>query len=332
MKKVFLVLCLALSAITFATSISEYFTDALNNSTMYKLQKLNDEINEMDYEKGRIEATDQKEILSAETNYLKTKSSRQTAIKNLYLEFIDNLFNAKTSELSLEIAKIQYNSAEKDFQNKKNLADKKIISDIALAESEMALEEAKMTKDEAEISFNNAKVDFERATSLPYGDIVLKDVTPESIIMDDEAYTAKNYDQMISENNVKLAEYEANNLSIYASGYDKKSIELRLEETKMNATSSKEQLSRKHESTIRTIKSQYAKLIIQKRKTDFKERNMKEMETRLEKGLIADSAFNNSRSEYINSKISYMESLMGYYKNIVNYLIETDRLPEAVMN
>lgn len=332
MKKVFLVLCLALSALTFATSVSEYFTDALASSTAYKLQKLNDEINEMDYEKEKIEATDQKEILSAETNYLKTKSSRQIAIKNLYSEFIENLFNVKTSVLSLEIAEIQFNNAEKDYQNKKNLAEKKIISDIALAESEMALEEAKMTRDEAEISFSNAKSDFERSTGLSYSDIELKEVDPEAIIMDNEAYTSMNYDQLISENNVKLAEYEVNNLSIYASGYDKKSIELRLEEAKMNATSSKEQLSRKHESAIRTIKSEYAKLTILKRKADFKERNMEEMKTRLEKGLIADNAFNNSWSEYLNSKISYMESLMGYYKNLVNYLIETDRLPEAVMN
>lgn len=129
----------------------------------------------------------------------------------------------------------------------------------------------------------------------------------------------------IAETNMKIAEYDLNNLSAAASKYERRTAELAYQKAKMNYEKTLKEAKDTYRSTINSLEVMLSNLKVLKERIDLNESILKDYQDRYEKGLISKKELNAQKINLLNARKNYLNSLQNYYNTIITLLIDAGK-------
>ncbi|MDK2949907.1 MAG: hypothetical protein PWQ26_574, partial [Thermotoga sp.] len=252
MKNLFVALVLVVSVAGFSASLNDVLQTALASSTDYQIAQIDLETATMDYEKAKLEATNRKSELSAELSYYNNLQKYRSSLKSVYQDVLGRIFDLLIAEVSYESAQINFENAQEDHRTNQELFKKNLISENDLKDSELTLEEASNSLLSAKYDLDKAKKNYEELFSVEASEIELPLVDFHGLVSEEE-YLDNVLSVKIAEINMKIAEYDLNNLSAAASKHERRTAELAYQKAKMNYEKTLKEAKDTYRSTINSL-------------------------------------------------------------------------------
>ena len=322
MKKiVFSVLFVLILISGFGVSINEFFNYALGENSDYELILLNRVKYQMDYDKGIIEATTEKDQLNAEKSYYSNINSEKNDMVSLYQGFLSDLFNVYDADINLRKAEFNLADASETYQNNIILNQKNIVSDSDLKESKLTFEEEQINYNTSLRDYNDYLKDFIKLTDISAEEVVFTLLNPEEIFVSDEIYLSNDLSLKTSELTLKISEYDLENMSKLSSEYDLKDQEILVKQNKYDYEDTLESSEEANEDYIVNLGDKYNTVYINEAKFKLNEEEFEDIQERYEKGLISDSDYRSSYSTLLSSESNYLSAIQNYLNVMIEYIV-----------
>jgi len=332
MKKLIIFIAVLTACLTmFGQSPNDIIDTAKKVNANYRIYELNLEKNQLDYDKGLIEAVNKKSEIVAEINRLNGENQTQGNLSSFYSEILNHIFEVKTQEINRSISDISLKIAQLDYQDSQNLFDKGLISSNALQNASITLRDAKtdleQKQGDLELALRNYKEDL--GMEWEPVDIFMPDY--EAYVIAKEVWLTTSKMVQISEYNLEMAEFDIDNLSQNASRYDKRIANISLDQKEIDLSIAKENaLNQKRdlEDSLYFLKKQMETL---EERLTLSNDDLEDVKTRYDKGLVSDTQLFNQEKSYLSVLSQYNATLKSYWTTLSNYVINSNQDVEEAL-
>jgi len=312
----------------FAVEISDIFTTAKSSNTNFLVADLDLQSAKLNYEMSKIQADTKKELLNAELSYYSSLLSYRNNIKSFYSNVLNSIFSVTTSEIDLKIAEYNKRIAEIEYENTKNLYNKKWASDIELEEASLTVKEAEIDYENAQWDKEKALRDYEITVGKKWEDVDIKIYDYQNFVVSDQVWKDNSLNLKILELQHEIAKYNYETLSMSASEYDRITKKIELDKAELNLRDAQRNLLKDHKDSIQNLRSAYLNSLNSKDRLDIKIKDFEDSESNYKKGLISELEYLNAKLSLLNTKKSFQNTLKNYLNLLINYLVDTGRTPE----
>lgn len=328
---VFIVL---LTSITLSMEVQELFNRAKEVNSNYILSELALEKATMEYDKSMIEASNRKSELSAETAFLNGKSSADKYVKSFYTEIIGAVFSIKSSEKALDIAKLNYENSNIDYEKNEGLFKKALLSKQDLDDSRIDLDDKLNSLNKAQQDFDNLIDDFKRYTGIEWSqasDTSIEIPDYRKYLVNEDTWFAKSLSLGSSRKNLESAEYEVENLYSNSSEYAKRSAEINRKQKEIELEMSEITLRNDKRTSEQSLEYSRKQLENLAGKLEIEKDIFKDTQDRYEKELVSKQQFYQQKISFLNSEKQLIDAQKSYWNSLTGYLMSIGRTPEDVL-
>jgi hypothetical protein len=332
MKKVLILLVLVFTIMSFSATLFDVIESAKATSTTYELSNLEYVLMEMEYDKNKIMATNQKSELSAEINFLNSLKENKKTVERFYTDTINTYFDYLIDKLDYESTELKIKNARIDLENKKKLFEKKLISVDELKNAELTLSDLENSITSKKVKMLDSKNDLIEIYSKEISEIKVSLIDYANYLVDDKVYFDNNYDYKILEKNKELNEVEMKTLPSNSSEFDIKNLELKNRKLEVNIKDSEDALYKSHRDLKNQLESFKISIKNLEERINLSKTTYEDTNNKFINGLASEAELNKSKADYIDSSKTYYETMKQYFNSFVKYLLDTGRRPEEVLN
>src|SRR6056297_3045084 len=205
MKKLIIFIAVLTACLTmFGQSPNDIIDTAKKVNANYRIYELNLEKNQLDYDKGLIEAVNKKSEIVAEINRLNGENQTQGNLSSFYSEILNHIFEVKTQEINRSISDISLKIAQLDYQDSQNLFDKGLISSNALQNASITLRDAKTDLEQKQGDLELALKNYQEDLGLEWEPILIFMPDYETYVIAKEVWLTTSKMVQISAYNLEM--------------------------------------------------------------------------------------------------------------------------------
>jgi outer membrane protein TolC len=290
----------------------------------YRLYELNTEKTQLDYDKALIEAMNTKAELAAESSRASGENRIQGNISSFYSEILNDIFDIKTKELSVQTNELTVKISDISYNDKENLYDKGLVSENNFKDASLTLKDAKSDRDKAKTDLDIALDSFKKDTSLDWdgADLFVPDC--QLLLVNEEKWIEESLSVQISEYSLEMGKYDIQNLSSNSSLYDKKIADISLEQKEIDLEIAKENALSQKDNYEDGLEYTYKQLQTSMERVNLAKDDLEDVQERYTKGLVSDTEVYNQEKQYLSKVSQYNNSLKSYWTTLSSYLLNAD--------
>ena len=315
----------------FGQSPKDIIETAKQVNTNYRIYELNLEKNRLDYDKAMIEAINRKSEIAAEISRLNGENQTQGNLSSFYSEILNHIFEVKTQKINLSISDISLKIAELDYQDSQNLFDKGLISSNALQNASITLRDAETDLEQKKGDLDLALKNYKEDLGLEWEPVEV--FLPDYIqyVIADKEWLEYSKTVQIGEYNLEMAEFDIENLSLNASIYDKKIVDISLEQKKIDLSLAKENALKQKRDLEDSLYFLIKQMEPLEERLSLSNDDLEDVKTRYEKGLVSDTQLFNQEKSHLSVLSQYNATLKSYWTTLSNYVINSDQDVEEAL-
>ena len=328
MKTVFLGLFLVASVLpTQSESLLELSKAASTVNSVYLTMGIDLELAELRFEKSRIEATGERDLLTAESTFLQAQDSYRRSVRDFSDQVINTVIDVAVAATDLAIAEINELSATEDQSSSQKQYERGLVSEEGLTEAKLKLRSAQLQTAQAKWDFEDAVQQLKFATGLTWKNSLLPEV-PEFVFSQDVSLWKENDIALKrAQISVRLAELAYAALPGNAARYDRRLGEAALRKAQTSLQQAETESERSFRSTMHSLRNQYATLGIRIEELDLQRTLLEDAEQRYERSIIARAQRDQQKVRVLSAEKTHLQAVRTYLRNLVAYLIATDTYP-----
>ena len=318
-KGFFLAVLIAIATWAYAGAFPEYVRAARAVNETYRAMLVDVELGTLRFEKSRIEARDQIELLAAESSFLGVRADARRALGLFYAEVADAVFgaivadyDARIAEANLAIARAEERGAEERFRAG-------LIPEGDLLDSRIAVRSAEIDRDERAWQRGDAMEALDTATGLRFADLAVPDVPGFAVTITVEQWTAA--DPAVERARVaeRIVALRVDRLPADVAPFDRLTLETELDRSRLAGDRALTASERTFESLRR--RSVTLARIVETRAEQLRlsEAASREADERFTRGLLTMSARDQSRTRVLTARRNLVDAERNYLKVILEY-------------
>ena len=332
MKKfLFIIALLSIVSILMGQSLTGIVESAKNVNMNYKLYELNLEKTRLDYDKGVIEAINQKAEIAAQINRLSGENKSQSNLSSFYSEVLEDIFDVKIQTLNMTIAELTVKSAKLDYEDNDNLYNKGLVAYTGLKNASITYRDAQTDLEQVKVDLELAQKNFKRHTGLEWTDLELFILDYQTLLISESEWLNNSKTVGISQYNLDMAEYDIKNLSSNSSLFDRKIANIGLEQAEIDLEMTKENVLNQKNNYEDSLYFMHKQLYTSQEKVTIAKEDYDDVKNRHSKGLVSDKELFAQERSYLNTLSQYYSRLKSYWTTLSGYIISADKNMEAVI-
>lgn len=289
------------------------------------------EISELEYERGRITAEDERGRLEAELRLLSAHTTHRTALRNYYNGVVDAIFDAARADLDRRIASLEADTATETERAAEASYRRGLGSEESLENARLALRTASLGLEQADWEFQEYDEALKNSTGLEWSDALPPTVVPElAVELPPEDWIGNDPAVRRARTSERIAEISLELLSPNAARFDRMLAETELERARLGVRHAEAASLGSYRSMLQRGRSQYASLQIRREQLEIQERLAEGAVLRYRRGLISNVERDQDRVRALNARKNYYESMRTYLKTFLEYLVTVGRSPEEL--
>jgi outer membrane protein TolC len=307
-----------------ADPLPDLFEQALAVNTTYRVMEIDSELAQMRYQKGQIEAQNERDELAVESSFLQARAGARSSMRSFYNAVIDAVFKAATAELSVRAAELSLSIAQNAYVLAQTRYEGGLISDEDLKQAELQSDQAEQSLRQAQYDLEAAQRNLERETGLSWMWSLIP-AEPGSVIAPDaQTYVALDLGLQSSQLSVRQAELALANVPENASRYDRLTAESELERARINLQETRASVEEAFFSAARGLARDEEAARIAFEQLEIERSLLLDSQARYDRGLITRDARDQQQIKVYNARSSYLRALQSYLSAIVSYAVAVD--------
>lgn len=331
MKKFLVLFLMVIPLIAFSATIMDLFQSAQASNTTFTLAQLNLKLANMNYDKAMIQASDKGEELSAELNHISSLISYTNKLRGYYEQIDNAVFNILTSEIDVEVGKLNLQVVTTDYNNSKSLFKKSLISENDLKEASITVSNSQSQLKNFVWAYNDAVKNFKQTTGSDWKDIEINVPKFESLLASQDVWMKNDLSVESAKLSLQIAQYSLQNIPSNSSEYARETAKIQVKQSEINYENAQISSEESFLSSKQNLEFIYTSLLNSRKSLEISDEKLKDMKQRYDQGLVSETAYIHQRIQYLNAKKSYYKSLNNYWNALCTYLISVGLKPEEVL-
>ena len=331
MKKFLVLFLMVIPLVAFSATIVDLFQSAQASNTTFTIAQLNLKLANMNYDKAMIQASNKGEKLSAELNHVSSLISYTNNLKGYYEQIDDAVFKVLTSEIDLEVGKLNLQAAIINYNNSESLFKKSLISENDLKEVSITASNSQNQLKNLEWEYNDAVKNFKQTTGSDWKDIEISIPKFESLPASQSVWMKNDLSVESADLNLQIAQYNLQNIPSNSSEYTKEIAQIQVKKSEINYENAQLSSEESFLSSKQNLEFTYTSLLNSKKSLEISYENLKDMKLRYDQGLVSETDYINQRIQYLNAKENYYKSLNKCWNALCTYLISFNLKPEEAL-
>jgi len=314
-----------------ATPLVSYLQEQASTNPSYEILKLQQGIDSMEFERSQIEATSHGEELKARMTYVSAQLSWQQAVQGFFSDILGSLLDVLTTGIDETIAKINLEDASRTHADNQVLFNKKLLSETELKSSGLERDEARVNLESVTRDRSTATRSFQDISSLNPDQIDLPFPAPSGFFLSDAEFSSQNLSFQSARLALENAQNEMQNLSSWASPFEKKQVELSLKKQQLSTTAVESSMVDEHTRLKNSILGLYTSARVSSSRWELESGKLDDVHQRYQKGLVSEKDLWSQQKTTLSAQKTYLSSMRQYLQELINYLVQTGRDPLEVL-
>ncbi|TVQ26855.1 MAG: TolC family protein [Spirochaetaceae bacterium] len=311
--------------------LPRYIRAAESVNETYRAMLVDVELGSLRYEKSRIEARDEIELLLAESAFLGVRTDARRALQLFYAEVADAVFGAIIADFDMRIADSNLAIARSEERAAGERFRAGLVPEGDLFDARIAVRSAEIDRDERSWQRDDAMETLSTATGLRFDDLSVPRVPPFSVARSIQDWTAA--DPAVERARVaeRIVALRLDRHPRNAAPFDRLTLETELDRSQLAV----ERALNASERTLESVRRRSVTLarIVETRAEQLRlsEAASREADERFDRGLLTISARDQSRTRVMTAQRNLVDATRNFLKVILEYAAAVGTDPEELL-
>ena len=330
---------LALAGLYFLVGVSAAFPDtvpellaaASSVNPVYMSLDLDRELAELKFEKSRIEAKKERDLLSAEATSIAAQESRRRSLLEFCTAVIDAVFDTAAAEVDVRVAALSEEAAAEDEVGASKQHERGLLSEEELANAGLKHRSARQSVEQAAWALEDARRQLRTATGLEWRATLVPGEPDFALPADSAGWIRSDLGLRKAEIALQVASLDSADLPGNAAPYDRRIAEAALKKAEMALEQAKQISERSFRSAVQTLQSQKAAIALRRGETELQRALLADAERRYQRGAIARGDRDQQQVRVWTAEKAHLQAVRSYLRSLVSYLVFAGADPKEAL-